>query len=212
MDNFINLAKKGYEAYSEHSQGRSDDDDSYRKTGGEEYNSPHHSQQGAGYDSPQIDHDEAVRTAQNHGSGDSSQFSSALSFVNNNKSQHNEPVDEDDVQDSHRKAYQEDSAGALPASSMGSAAALQVLKSFTSGSSGGSGGRSQTDLISMAMAEASKLFDKSGGASSGGKQDAINSAGMTVMKLLVQSKFSAATGGGSSGGLGGLMGLASKFM
>lgn len=58
------------------------------------------------------------------------------------------------------------------------------------------------------MAEASKLFDKSGGTSSGNKQDAVNGAAMTVMKLLVQSKFSGGTtGAGSSGGLGSLMGL-----
>ena len=59
------------------------------------------------------------------------------------------------------------------------------------------------------MAEASNLFDKSGGASSGNKQDAVNGAAMTVMKLLVQSKFSGAIGGGNSGGLGSLMGLVS---
>lgn len=59
----------------------------------------------------------------------------------------------------------------------------------------------------MAMAEATKLFDSAGGAASGNKQDAVNGAAMTVMKLLVQSKFSAATGGGNSGGLGSLMGL-----
>ena len=53
----------------------------------------------------------------------------------------------------------------------------------------------------MAMAEATKLFDNSGGAASGNKQDAVNGAAMTVMKLLVQSKFSAATGGSNSGGL-----------
>jgi hypothetical protein len=58
----------------------------------------------------------------------------------------------------------------------------------------------------MAMAEASKLFDSSGGASSGNKQDAINGAAMTVMKLMVQSKFS---GGGTSGGMGSLLGLVS---
>ena len=81
---------------------------------------------------------------------------------------------------------------------------------FTSGgggSSSGSGSGSTSSLISMAMAEASKLFDKSGGASDGDKQSAVNSAAMTVMKLLVQSKLSGATGGGNSGGLGGLMGL-----
>jgi hypothetical protein len=57
------------------------------------------------------------------------------------------------------------------------------------------------------MAEATKLFDKSGGAASGNKQDAVNGAAMTVMKLLVQSKFSGAIGGGNSGGLGGLLSL-----
>ena len=61
----------------------------------------------------------------------------------------------------------------------------------------------------MAMAEASKLFDQSGGASSGGKQDAVNGAAMTVTKLLVQSKFSGLTGGGNSGGIGGLMSMVS---
>ena len=56
----------------------------------------------------------------------------------------------------------------------------------------------------MAMGEASKLFDQHGDSSSGGKQDAVNGAAMTVTKLLVQSKFSSMTGGGNSGGLGGL--------
>ena len=61
----------------------------------------------------------------------------------------------------------------------------------------------------MAMAEATKLFDKSGGTSSGNKQDAVNSAAMTAMKLMVQSKFSGGgtTGGSSSGGLGSLLSL-----
>lgn len=63
----------------------------------------------------------------------------------------------------------------------------------------------------MAMAEATKLFDGAGGASSGNKQDAVNSAAMTVMKLLVQSKLSGATGGGNSGGLGGLMSMVCRF-
>ena len=68
--------------------------------------------------------------------------------------------------------------------------------------------QSKTDLISLAMAEASKLFDKSGGSANGNKQDAVNSAGMTIMKLMVKSKFGGGTTGGKdSGGLGGLMSL-----
>jgi hypothetical protein len=63
------------------------------------------------------------------------------------------------------------------------------------------------------MAEATKLFDKSGGKVNGDKQDAVNGAAMTIMKLVVQSKFggSGATGGKDSGGLSGLLSLASQF-
>ncbi|KAI0639583.1 hypothetical protein C8Q77DRAFT_1081928 [Trametes polyzona] len=202
MDNFMNLAKQGIQAYE-----RSHSDVS--KTGGQEYNSPHHATNA--YDRPQFDDDEVVHTASREGSGDSSLFSSALSFIKQNKGEHEQPIDEEGVQHAHRKAYEEGSAGSLSAGSLGSAAALQVIKQFTSGN--GSSGSSQSQLISLAMAEASKLFDKSGGTSSGNKQDAVNGAAMTVMKLLVQSKFGGgATGGANSGGLGGLMSLASKFM
>jgi len=136
-----------------------------------------------------------------------------MSFVQQNHGQHNDPIDEEAVQEAHRQVYQHGSGGNLPASSLGSAAALQALSKFTSGQGSGGGGGSQSQLISMAMGEASKLFDQHGGSSSGGKQDAVNGAAMTVTKLLVQSKFGGGiTGGGSSGGLGGLMGLASKFM
>lgn len=61
----------------------------------------------------------------------------------------------------------------------------------------------------MAMSEAAKLFD-SKQASSGSKQDAVNGAAMTVMKLMVQSKLSGAVGGGNSGGLGSMMSLVSS--
>ncbi|KDQ63286.1 hypothetical protein JAAARDRAFT_120937 [Jaapia argillacea MUCL 33604] len=187
-----------------------------RRTGGHEYNSPDNSQQSSGgyqggNGGPNIDHDEAVRTAQRHGSGgDSSLFSNALGFVNGNQGQHQEPVDEQHVQNAHKQAYEDGDTSSMSASSLGGAAAMQAFQKFTSGggASGGGGGNMQTQLISMAMSEATKLFD-SQGAASGNKQDAVNGAAMTVMKLLVQSKFSGATGGGNSGGLGSLMGLVS---
>jgi len=202
----MNLAKQGYSAYQE-SQSHTD----VSKTGGQEYNSPdnsHPSRHSSG--GPQIDNDEAVRTADEQGSGNPDLFSNALHFVSGNKQQHSEPVDEEHVRNAHQQAYSDGDASSMSAHAMGGAAALQALKQFTS--SGGSGGGSQTQLISMAMAEATKLFDQSGGAASGNKQDAVNGAAMTVMKLLVQSKFSGAMGGGNSGGLGSLMGLATKFM
>jgi len=206
MDNFLNLAKKGYEAYSESQSDVS-------KTGGQELNSPHNSGHNSG--GPDINHNEAIQNAERHGSGESSLFSAALGFLNNNKGEHDKPLDEEDATRAHEKAYKEGNPAGLNASSLGSAAALQVLQQFTSGkSSGGSSSGSSTDLISLAMAEATKLFDKSGGTASGNKQDAVNGAAMTIMKLLVQSKFgggTATTGGNNSGGLGGLLSLASSF-
>ena len=73
---------------------------------------------------------------------------------------------------------------------MGSAAAMQALKSFTSGggSGGSTGGSFQSKLIGEAMAEAAKLFDQSGGAADGSKQDAVTSAGQTMMKLLLKNQ------------------------
>ncbi|KAF9454098.1 hypothetical protein P691DRAFT_810812 [Macrolepiota fuliginosa MF-IS2] len=213
MDNFINLAKQGVDAYTS-------TDSEVKKTGGQEYNTPHHSgQSGQGSDDrPQFDHDEVVRTAEKSGSGDSSLFSSALSFLHDNKKAHEEPFDDEEVTRAHNKIYNQNDTSGLSSKLLGSAAALEIVKKFTGGSSSGHGsshgsGGPQTQLISLAMAEATKLFDKSGGKASGNKQDAVNGAAMTVMKLLVQSKFGGAgtTGGEDSGGLSGLLKLASQF-
>ncbi|KAI0756833.1 hypothetical protein C8Q80DRAFT_1130727 [Daedaleopsis nitida] len=210
MDNFMNLAKQGLHAYE---QSHSD----VSKTGGHEYNAPHNSESGrSSHGRPDFNEDEVINTASREGSGDSSLFSSALGFLKSNKDEHVRPIDEEEVQRAHHKAYEEDSPSSLSAGSIGSAAALQILKQFTSGSnaSNKSTAGSQTQLISLAMAEASKLFDKSGGSASGNKQDAVNGAAMTVMKLLVQSKFGGGNtvGGNDSGGISGLMSLAAKFM
>lgn len=84
-----------------------------------------------------------MNTASREGSGDSSLFSSALGFLKSNKvgialhvcysptsvniqDEHVRPVDEEDVQRAHRKAYDEDSPSSLSAGSLGSAAAMQV--------------------------------------------------------------------------------------
>lgn len=56
----------------------------------------------------------------------------------------------------------------------------------------------------MAIAEAKKLFSKTGGqtADGGNQQDVLNSAASTLMKLMVQSKMSGlmGSGGGAAGG------------
>jgi len=64
----------------------------------------------------------------------------------------------------------------------------------------------------MAMSEASNLFDQSGSAASGTKQQVISSAATMIMKLLFQSKFNSLIGGGNSGGLSSLMSMASNFI
>ncbi|KAJ2929391.1 hypothetical protein H1R20_g7710, partial [Candolleomyces eurysporus] len=209
-----NLAETAIKNLNSPSQSQTD----VSKTGGQEYNSPNNSGQSSGYGGgPSFDKDEVVKTAEQHGSGESSLFATALSFLSDNKEKEQEPLDEDKVTKAHDKVYNEGKTSGLSASALGSAAALQVLKQFTSGSSSSSssgkgGGNSQTQLISLAMAEATKLFDKTGGSASGNKQDAVNGAAMTIMKLLVQSKFSGGTvGGKDSGGLSGLLSLAQQF-
>jgi len=181
------------------------------KTGGAEYNAPHDS---GSQNPPWFNEDEVVTKAASEKPGDASMFSSAMSFINSSSDKHEEPIDADHATEVHRKVYEEKSAGGMSASSLGTAAAMEVMKKFTGGDghSDSKKPKSGTDFISLAMAEASKLFDNSGGSVHGNKQDAVNSAGMTIMKLLVQSKFSGTTGGKDSGGLSSLMSMAGKLM
>ncbi|KAL7418977.1 hypothetical protein Q5752_006661 [Cryptotrichosporon argae] len=207
------------QSYGQQEQGYGQQEQGYGQTGGAEYNRPHGS--GGAYDpegaAPQIDHSTAVQAADQYagnGSSESSLFSSALSRLGGIGAQNAGDVDEGAVQSNHAQAYGQGNAGNLDAGSMGSAAALQALKMFTSGQTGAAsgGGDMQSKMIGMAMSEAAKLFDQSGGAASGSKQDAVNSAGETIMKMLIKSKVSGMMGGSDSGGLGSLMGLAQKFM
>jgi hypothetical protein len=103
-----------------------------------------------------------------------------MSFLNNNKhSAQSEDLDEDRLQQSHQQLYQQGGGGQQhDASSLGAGAAMQALKMFSGGGSGGSG--SQSQMVGMAMQEASKLFDQqnSQGNVAGGtdKQSAVNQA------------------------------------
>ncbi|GAB1522629.1 hypothetical protein RhiTH_005751 [Rhizoctonia solani] len=157
----------------------------------------------------------AVQNATQHsgGTGDTSLFSTALGFLNQNQAQHTEPINEQHVQNAHAEAYEKGKASSLDAGSLGAAAAMQVLKNFTSGSgpTGSGGGDSRSQLIGMAMSEASKLFE-SQESKTGQKQDAVNSAAMTVMKLLVQSKTGPGATNAGGNDFGSLLNLASKFL
>nr|XP_019047187.1 beta-flanking protein [Kwoniella bestiolae CBS 10118]OCF26117.1 beta-flanking protein [Kwoniella bestiolae CBS 10118] len=193
----------------------------YGNTGGEQYNRPHGQGGAGGFGGgvPSINENTAVNAANQYasnGNENSSLFSTAMSFLGGMNKDDND-VDEDKVQRQHDQAYNQGNTGGMSANAIGSAAAMQALKMFTSGSGGGAaassgGGDMQSKIIGMAMSEAAKLFDQSGGAAQGNKQDAVTSAGQTIMKLLIKSQFSGTTGGGNSGGLSGLMSMASKFM
>jgi hypothetical protein len=136
-------------------------------------------------------------------------------------------VDENHITDAHNQVYGGGNAANVSASTLGSAAALQTLKSFMSsgGNTGNnSGGDFQTKMIGLAMSEAAKRFDSSG--HQGDKQDAVSGAAATMMKLLVQSKLSGGgdsgggaggelaslMGGGNSGGLGSLLSMVCRFI
>ncbi|KEP52883.1 putative beta-flanking protein [Rhizoctonia solani 123E] len=191
----------------------------------------HNQPSSGGYDGsqygPPIDHHAAVQNATQHsgGAGDPSLFDTALGFIKQNQSQHTEPINEQNVQSAHTEAYEKGKASSLDAGSLGAAAAMQVsitgsqsaqilifggqvLKKFTSGegSTGSGGGNTQSQLISLAMSEASKLFE-SQGSKSGQKQDAVNGAAMTIMKLLVQSKTGSGATNAGGNDLGSLLSL-----
>ncbi|KAL5639208.1 hypothetical protein ACGC1H_006648 [Rhizoctonia solani] len=227
MDKFINLAKQGYETYNESQHGQhggqgppqgATPQGSYggNPTQGEYgHNQPSSGGYGGSQYGPPIDHQAAVQNATQHsgGAGDPSLFSTALGFISQNQSQHTEPIDEQNVQSAHTEAYEKGKASSLDAGSLGAAAAMQVLKKFTSGegSTGSGGGNTQSQLISLAMSEASKLFE-SQGSKSGQKQDAVNGAAMTIMKLLVQSKTGSGATNAGGNDLGSLLSLASNFL
>lgn len=127
-----------------------------------------------------------MNTAQQHGGshGDNDLFSSALSFLKNRKDD-DDDVDEDQLQRSHQQLYQQGGGGNHDSGSLGGGAALQALKLFSGGGSNGqSGGQSQ--MIGLAMSEASKLFDQQssqGNVASGtDKQSVINMAAKMAFK------------------------------
>jgi len=163
-------------------------------------------------------------------SGDSDLFSKATSFLQQNKSSiQNGGIDEQAAVQAHQAVTQGGSGQQHDADSLGMAAGVNALKMFTSGgSSGGSSGGigsllgglvggqgapsggGQNAFIGLAMAQASKMFDQQSGQGNvaGGvsKQDAITKAGEYAMKMYMQNQ------GGGSGGMGGLLSMASKFM
>ncbi|KAL8295170.1 hypothetical protein RB597_008477 [Gaeumannomyces tritici] len=161
-------------------------------------------------------------------SGDVSLFSGILDSLMQKKKA--AEIDKDDVDEptaikNHKKYFdddEDDDDDDVNERNMGTAAAIQALKTFTghgaadASVTGGAAAPGKSQFIGLALSEASKLFDKQsaqGKVSSGStKESAVMQAGEMAYKIYLKSKGDAsATGPG--GGVGGLMDLmASKFM
>ncbi|KAI1827141.1 hypothetical protein F4861DRAFT_433486 [Xylaria intraflava] len=164
------------------------------------------------------DWNRAAEHASHHAgdSGDASLFSTMLGALSHKKQKlADEDIDEEEAVRTHKKYFSDEGDDRHEADdrSMGSAAAMQALKMFVGGQSGNtSQSSSQSAFVGLAMAEASKLFDKQASqgkvSSDSSKESAVMQAGEMALKMYMKSQ-----GGGSSGsGASGLMSLASKFL
>ncbi|KAL5336853.1 hypothetical protein BJX70DRAFT_400196 [Aspergillus crustosus] len=142
---------------------------------------------------------------------DNNLFSSALSFLKERRNENNvnDDVDEEQVVNSHKR-YEE--GGNINSKDLGAGAALQALKLFNQGSGEQTGGgKDKNAFIGLAMAQAGKMWEEKAGRgeANGDKQSAVNSAAETAFKLYLKSQMSGSSG---TGGPGGLLSLASKFL
>jgi hypothetical protein len=121
-----------------------------------------------------------VENAQQHSgnSGESSIFENALGHLQNNQSNiQNSDVDEQQAIEAHQRVENNDGSQQHDANSLGMAAGVNALKhlsgggggtpdlsqlsSLMSGFTGGGGsGQGQNAFVSMAMGQASKMFDQ----------------------------------------------------
>ncbi|KAK3693497.1 hypothetical protein B0T22DRAFT_476342 [Podospora appendiculata] len=190
---------------------------------------------GGGFDYPE---DEDLRGAAGHaashgGSEDSSFFSSIVSQLASSKQQVGQgDIDEEAAIRNHKQYYTDAipmtptsnaphaAQGQATSSGMGSAAAMQALKMFTSG--GGASGtqnQSQSAFIGLAMAQASKLFDQQASAgrvaSGTDKSSAVMKAGEMALQMYLKSqggRASSSSAGSGGSGIAGLMKMANAFM
>jgi len=158
------------------------------KTGGQEYNSPHHGQQQqGGFHTEQV-----LSHADDVDDDDRGRIAQALEHVHNNPEQHQEQVDEGAMAKYGPMIM---SALSSSGSKSGSGSGFDI-GSLVSGGLGEGGGN---QLMGLVMKQAGNSFT---GGSGEDKQSMMNGAAMTVAKLLAQKQLSAFTGGSNSGGLG----------
>ncbi|RDA90016.1 hypothetical protein CP533_0889 [Ophiocordyceps camponoti-saundersi (nom. inval.)] len=144
------------------------------------------------------------------GGGGNDMMSQIMNAVGQRKGElAKEDIDEDDAARKHKQAYQDDAHA--DENGLAAAAAMQAFKRFKDGQGGGGSGDGakdgQSSMISMALSEASKLFDDKearGKVPAGAdKQTVLQKAGEMAMKLYFKNQAQKQ---------GGLMGMASQFM
>ncbi|CAO3597346.1 unnamed protein product [Absidia cylindrospora] len=161
-----------------------------------------------GYQRPDVN--ESARYAAQHGEEEHGLFSNVLSSVlDRDDDDHKRPMEEHEVNeaaDAHDRIYNQGAHEGASSRDMGSAAAMQAFKMFSS-SKGSGGGGGSSELIGLAMGEAMKLYKSSAGGGGGGGNQAemLQSAAGMAMKLLASQ--GGGSSGGSSGGIGALMGM-----
>ncbi|KAI5920682.1 hypothetical protein F4810DRAFT_403012 [Camillea tinctor] len=166
--------------------------------------------------------DDDISSAADHASRhagestDRSLFSSLVGSLSQKKqSLSEEEIDEDDAVKQHKRYFdKDDDDNDADDKSMGSAAAMQALKMFTSQSSSAPESNSQSAFIGLAMAEASKLFDQKASegkvSSESSKESAVMKAGEMALKMYLKSGSGASES--SAGSASGLLNLAAKFI
>ncbi|KAJ1018857.1 hypothetical protein NDA16_004661 [Ustilago loliicola] len=162
-----------------------------------------------------FDVSQLIGLAQGNSSGnhDSSLFSQAASFLQNQGG--NQNVDEQKLLQDHDEVNNK--SGSNSAGQIGNAAALSAIASVLGGggnSNNSGGGDFKSKLVSAAMSHAADLYDKKDGEgqAQGNKQDAVNQAAQMAMSLAMKnpSMLAGLVGGGNSGGLGALASMLGK--
>ncbi|RIB08137.1 hypothetical protein C2G38_2212375 [Gigaspora rosea] len=99
--------------------------------------------------------------------------------------EHETEIDHEKVLNSHKKIYESDDVTEHSGEELGHAAAFEALKKICSGEK-----YDKSELLSLAMSEAMKLWQKkqgSGGDGGGGKEEVLSGAASMAMKLMNKS-------------------------
>jgi len=97
-----------------------------------------------------------------------------------------EPLAEKEFEESRRKAYEEKNGATLDARDIGTAAALKVFNEYTAPGADTTALGGEEAQIKRATDEAKRLFAELGAGGGGTVEDSVNSAAVTVAKLLAE--------------------------